>query len=114
MTTATFIDQLAAGDAAEAKSTLNDLLSKRAFEALDAKKVEIAKSATIRGENVYLEDGVRIMDNAVIIGPAYIGKNTIIATNAMVRGSHIGADCVIGFGTEVARSYVGEIGRAHV
>ncbi len=44
METTTFIDQLAAGDAAEAKSTLTDLLSKRAFEALDAKKVEIAKT----------------------------------------------------------------------
>ena len=44
METTTFIDQLASGEAAEAKSTLTDLLSKRAFEALDAKKVEIAKT----------------------------------------------------------------------
>lgn len=75
------------------------------------KSIQIAESATIHsaeGAEVYLEDGVRIMDNAVIVGPAYIGKNTIVATNALVRGSHIGANCVIGFGTEVARSYVGE------
>lgn len=77
-------------------------------------KAQVAKSATLRGSKnggageIYLEDGVKIMDNAVIIGPAYIGENTVIATNALVRGSHIGANCVIGFGTEVARSYLGD------
>jgi len=72
------------------------------------KKAEVAKTATIRGQNVYLEDGVKIMDNAIVIGPAYIGKNTIIASNAMVRASHVGPNCVIGFGSEVARSYLGD------
>ncbi len=57
METTTFIDQLAAGEAAEAKSTLTDLLSKRAFEALDAKKVEIAKTMfTGREENIEVQD----------------------------------------------------------
>lgn len=71
------------------------------------RKIEIVKSAKIYG-NVYLEDGVRVLDNAVIQGPTYIGKNTVIATNALVRQSHIGENCVIGFGSEVARSYVGD------
>jgi hypothetical protein len=44
METSQFIDQLSAGNAAEAKDTLNNLLSARAFESLDAKKVELAKS----------------------------------------------------------------------
>lgn len=44
MTTATFIDQLAAGQAAEAKETLADLLSAKAFEALDIKKQELAST----------------------------------------------------------------------
>lgn len=39
-----FIDSVATGNAAEAKDTLNDLLSARAFEALAAKKIEIAQS----------------------------------------------------------------------
>lgn len=80
------------------------------FSKVEAKKrkIEIADTATIRGENVYIGDGARIMDNAVIIGPAYIGKNTIVATNAMVRASSVGDNCVIGFGTEIARSYLGE------
>ena len=54
-----------------------------------------------------LEEGVKILENAVVIGPVYIGKNTVVATGALVRGSHIGANSVIGFGSEVARSYVG-------
>lgn len=71
------------------------------------KPAEVAKSAVIRGKNVYFESGVRILDNAVIVGPAYIGENTIIGTNTMVRESHIGNNCMIGFGTEIARSYIG-------
>jgi len=42
MTTETFINQLASGQAADAKETLADLLSARAFEALDARKQEIS------------------------------------------------------------------------
>jgi hypothetical protein len=39
-----FIDSVASGNASEAKEALNDLLSARAFESLDAKKIEIAQS----------------------------------------------------------------------
>lgn len=70
------------------------------------KNVEIAKSAIIKG-NVVLGDGVKIMENAVVSGPAYIGKNTIIATGALVRASEVGENCVIGFGSEIARSHLG-------
>ena len=72
-----------------------------------ARNVEIAPSAIIKGD-VYLEEGVRIMENAVIVGSAYIGANTVIANNTLVRGSHIGANCVIGFASEVARSFIGD------
>jgi regulator of RNase E activity RraB len=44
METTQFIDQLTAGQAADAQSSLNDMLSARAFEALGARKVEIAKT----------------------------------------------------------------------
>lgn len=71
------------------------------------KNVKIAESAKING-NVYLADNVRVLENAVIQGPAYIGENSIVATNALVRQSHIGKNCVIGFGSEIARSYVGD------
>ncbi len=83
-----------------------DSLSEYEIQNLENKNIEIADTATVKG-GVYLEDGVKILDNAVVAGPAYIGKNTVIATNALVRNSHIGDNCVVGFGTEVARSYLG-------
>jgi len=45
MDTQDFINQVAAGDAVGAKDLLNDLLSAKAFEALENRKIEIAKSA---------------------------------------------------------------------
>ena len=66
----------------------------------------MAKSAKISGD-VYIEDNVKVFDNAVIQGPAYIGAGTVIGNNAFVRESHIGQNCVIGFGSEVALSYIG-------
>jgi len=71
-----------------------------------SEKAEIAKSAVIRGE-VIIEDGVKIFDGAVISGPVYIGKGSIVANNALLRSSHIAEDCMVGFSTEVARSYWG-------
>lgn len=44
MSTADFIQQIASGDVVLAKESLNDLLSAKAFEALDAYKQELAKS----------------------------------------------------------------------
>lgn len=43
MSSLDFIKQLAAGQSAEAKETLNNLISTVAFEALEIKKQEIAK-----------------------------------------------------------------------
>jgi restriction endonuclease S subunit len=57
METSQFIDQLTAGNASEAKDTLNNLLSARAFESLDAKKVELAKSMfTDKEDSVEVQD----------------------------------------------------------
>lgn len=50
MSTSTFIDQLASGHAADAKETLSNLLSARAFEALDVRKQELG--ATLFGGQV--------------------------------------------------------------
>lgn len=44
METSKFIDLVAAGEAAGAKDALNDLLSAKAYETLDARKVELAKT----------------------------------------------------------------------
>ena len=44
MSTSEFIDELAAGNASVAKDILNDMLSARAFEALEGRKIEIAQN----------------------------------------------------------------------
>ncbi len=71
-----------------------------------AENVNIAENAVIKGD-VIIEKGVRIFENAVIRGPVFLGENTIVANNALVRESFIGKDCVVGYSTEVARSYLG-------
>lgn len=65
---------------------------------------QIADSAVVKGP-VIIEEGVRIYDHATVNGPVYIGKNSIVATNSLVRNSTIGENCVVGFGSEVARSH---------
>ena len=69
------------------------------------RSAKIAKNAIINGK-VVIGKNVRIFDGAVINGPAYIGNNSIVATNALVRESYVGHGCIIGFSTEVARSYL--------
>jgi len=77
-------------------------ISEKKFE----ENVTIAENAVI-GDKVYLSAGVRVMSGANIVGPCFIGKNTVIGNNVLIRNSIIGEDCVIGFGSEVARSYLG-------
>ncbi len=68
---------------------------------------QIAETAIIKGD-VVIEEDVKIYDHAVIQGPAYIGKNSVIANNALVRESMIGDNCVVGYSTEIARSFIGD------
>ncbi len=66
---------------------------------------DVSKFAHLKGQ-VYIGPKVKVFENAIIHGPAYIGEGAIIATNALVRESMIGNNCVVGFATEVARSYL--------
>lgn len=68
---------------------------------------QISETAKINGP-VVIAEGVKVFDYAIIQGPAYIGKNTIIGNHALVRQSSIGERCVVGYHTEVARSLVGD------
>ena len=52
----TFIDKVASGNANEAKDLINDLLSSRAFESLEVKKIEIAQSLYNNGEDIEVQD----------------------------------------------------------
>jgi len=55
MDVSNFINSVASGNALEAKEALNDLLSSKAFEALDTKKTELAHSL-FNGKEVEVED----------------------------------------------------------
>ena len=68
----------------------------------------VLKSNVIIDGPVHIEEGVKIFENTKIVGPCYIGKNTIIGNNVMIRESHIGSDCVVGFNSDIARSYIGD------
>ena len=77
------------------------------IDSYKGKGVIIKKNVIIEGP-VYIEDGVKIFENTKIVGPCYIGRNTIIGNNCIIRASHIGADCVIGFNSDFTRSYIGD------
>ncbi|MDD5103529.1 MAG: NTP transferase domain-containing protein [Candidatus Peribacteraceae bacterium] len=64
---------------------------------------QIHPTAVIEG-TVMLEEGVRVFAHATIVGPCFIGKRSIVANNALVRGSSIGPDCVVGYSTEIKSS----------
>lgn len=67
----------------------------------------ISDKAVVDG-NVTIEDNARVFEGAVLRGPSYIGRNSVIGNNVLLRNSMIGDDCVIGYGTEVKHSYVGD------
>lgn len=67
--------------------------------------VILAKNVNIKG-HVYLGKNVKIFENSVIKGPVYLGDNTIIANNCLIRDSIIGENSVIGYSSEIARSYL--------
>lgn len=70
-------------------------------------KAAISPTAVIEGD-VLIEEGVKVLENAMIKGPCYIGRNSVIGNNVLVRGgSHIGEGCVIGYGTEIKHCYIG-------
>jgi UDP-N-acetylglucosamine diphosphorylase / glucose-1-phosphate thymidylyltransferase / UDP-N-acetylgalactosamine diphosphorylase / glucosamine-1-phosphate N-acetyltransferase / galactosamine-1-phosphate N-acetyltransferase len=70
------------------------------------------KNVSIKGAVVFGK-GVRLSDNASIVGPAYIGANSIVGNNVLIREAHFGQDSVVGFASEVARSYFGSSARLH-
>lgn len=67
---------------------------------------EIANSAIINGP-VIIGPRAKVFDLAVIQGPAYIGEDVIIGNHALVRQSCIENNTVVGYGSEIVRSYLG-------
>ena len=67
----------------------------------------LQKQPSIIEGQVIIGPHVRIFEGAKIVGPAIIGEGTIIGNGALVRDSVISDHCVIGYCTEIARSYIG-------
>ncbi len=67
------------------------------------KTAKIHPTAVIDG-NVILDEGVKVMPHATVVGPCYIGKHSIVANNALVRQASVGDHCVVGYSTEVKSS----------
>ena len=85
---------------------VTELLLQRLTAPVIHPSVIIPEGASVRG-NVIIEEGVRLFAGAAVLGPAYIGHNTILGNNALVRDSIVGSGCIIGYSTEVARSWLG-------
>ncbi len=77
-----------------------------------AKTAQIHPTTVIDGP-VQVAAGAQIMPYSVIKGPSFIGKNVIIGDHVLVRQSTIEAGSVVGFGSEIARSYVGPNNNFH-
>lgn len=77
------------------------------------KAAEVHPSAVVDGD-VILSEGVRVMPGAMVRGPCFIGPRTIIGNGSLVRGSSVGADCVIGYNTEVKGAILGDHVWTHV
>jgi len=60
------------------------------------------------GTQVKVGNNVKISPTAKIIGPCFIGNNTVIGDFSLVINSHIGANSLIGGYCEVTRSYLGD------
>jgi NDP-sugar pyrophosphorylase family protein len=67
---------------------------------------QISDKAVIDG-NVVIEDNVSVLEGAIIRGPTYIGRNSIIGNNVLIRQANLGDNCVIGFSTEIKHSWIG-------
>lgn len=68
--------------------------------------VQMAEGASIRGK-VIVAENVRLFPGAAILGPAFVGPGTVLGNQALVRDSMVGARCIIGYSSEVARSWLG-------
>jgi bifunctional UDP-N-acetylglucosamine pyrophosphorylase/glucosamine-1-phosphate N-acetyltransferase len=70
---------------------------------------QVSPHAVVEGENVYIGDGARVLEFAVIRGPAYVGPGVMIGNHSLIRTcTSIGAGSVIGYGSEIKNSVVGE------
>jgi UDP-N-acetylglucosamine diphosphorylase/glucosamine-1-phosphate N-acetyltransferase len=88
--------------------TLGDILLRQKCVRAVSPEATISPLAHLDG-SVNVEPGARILEFAVIRGPAYIGRSNIIGNGALLRGGvSLGSDCVVGFSTEISHSILGD------
>jgi UDP-N-acetylglucosamine diphosphorylase / glucose-1-phosphate thymidylyltransferase / UDP-N-acetylgalactosamine diphosphorylase / glucosamine-1-phosphate N-acetyltransferase / galactosamine-1-phosphate N-acetyltransferase len=85
---------------------MTELFLNNRLEESISKSAQISPQATIQGP-VFIGDNAIVDPGAVIVGPAYIGDNSRVGNHTLVRHSIVESNAVVGFGSEVARSYIG-------
>jgi len=75
----------------------DQLLENKLKQSFVSSKAKIKQTAVI-GKQVWIEEGVKIYDSAIIEGPAYIGKNAVVGAYSQIRKSSILED-----GAEIQR-----------
>ncbi len=68
---------------------------------------------TLEKNKIKIGKNVKMGKNVRIIGPTYIDDGSVIGDFVMIRGSHIGKNCLIGGYCEITRSYVGDNVQLH-
>lgn len=85
---------------------MTELFLKHHIQKRTASSAQISAEAKIIGD-VQIDENAKINAFAVVKGPAYIGRNVVIGEHTLVRSSIIEENSTVGFGSEIARSYVG-------
>lgn len=91
---------------------LTEFLLSQIEEPSISPEAHIEDGVLIKG-NVIIEPGARVFHGATIAGPAYIGQGAIVGNGALVRDSMICGGAVVGYVTEVARSYMARGSHTH-
>ncbi|MEM2994917.1 MAG: sugar phosphate nucleotidyltransferase [Candidatus Bathyarchaeia archaeon] len=89
--------------------TINEYLMDRFVDReIIEENVEISERAHVEGK-VWIRRGAKIFDGACIKGPCYIGLNSIVGNNTLIRDyASVGDNCVVGFSSEIKHSLVGD------
>lgn len=61
-----------------------------------------------REDGVFIGRDVRILPGSHLVAPLLLDHGSMVGQTALVRGSIVGPRCVVGFGSEVARSFLVE------
>lgn len=90
----------------ELLALLRDTLRKRLVRSRIAKSAVILENVVVR-DPVWIEEGVVVHPFSIVIGPVYLGKNTVVGNFTQLRDSLIGDGCLVGERTSVVRSVIG-------